>query len=128
MKNKRSIGVIIFGISFIIISVLNISGYISDIVDTKYAWAAYFYIIISIILLILTVFLLQLKEWARKGVIYYHLVSALVIKFLIMPLMSERHEILSPTTGTFFDTFILVVWTILVIYFFTRPEVKHRFN
>jgi len=68
MENKRSIGVTIFGVYFIISELLAIITRFKSL--NLLGWLGYFGLIEAIIMLILAINILRLKEWARKGGIF----------------------------------------------------------
>jgi len=90
----------------------------------------FFNFFVSIVLLILAINILQLKEWARKGIIYYNIFIPLISTILILPfnnvsLMNLPH--VSPgeiniLIGT------MIIAAIVVIYFFNHPKVKEQFK
>ena len=140
MEKKRSKGVTIFGIFFIFGSIAGLftSGFNLFILDLDKTIVFYTFIS-SILLLILGINILRLKEWARKGTIYYHIATTLIGIYL-SPLISNQSairlknlgvtqkEIPDITTTSNFALIIPILLTLIVIYFFTRPKVKEQFK
>ena len=71
--------------------------------------------------------ILKLKKWARKLVVYYNLVLALLIIGRTIWLLTFSPE--SPLVPISFMAIIFVVPALsLIIYFFTRPNVREQFR
>ena len=139
MENKRSIGVTAFGIIFIIQSA---SVLIKDCIKFNASdWMVYYGFISSVILLILAINILQLKEWSRKGIIYFQIFVTAISVLLFMlyasklyvPNMIVRGKNIPLEGKTLWifggiNMIFVAIATFVVIYFFTRPKVKEQFS
>ena len=128
MENKRSLGVTLFGIYFIFSALF---GFIGSYLTIKiYHWIAYYNFIIFIVLLFLAINILQLKEWSRKGIIIYQIFTLLAGVFVIIPASSEllSHTRMAKSGPFNYQSVIVIVGTLIIIYFFTRPKVKEQFK
>lgn len=76
-----------------------------------------FYLLRSICYFIGPVFILRLKEWARKTIIV--LSSTTILLMLLITI----HKGLEFTVDLFG-----LIWEVFIIYFFTRPKVKEQFK
>lgn len=130
MEKKRSIGVTLFGILFII---GGLHGTIRGL--NMKDWFTFYSLISSIFLLILGVNILRLKEWARKGIIYYLVITTLLGIFLLPAIFKRQIKLtdipLAQSDISFIAIFSVAMWTIVAIieiFFFTRPKVKEQFT
>ena len=125
MDNKRSKGVTILAVYFLISAVVGVFQDASNF--SKFGvMLSIFYIIMAVVQMILAIYIFLLKQWARRGMIYYNI----FIAFVTIPLTSVNFKILKFTkTGVliFTDT-ASIVFALVIIYFFTRPQVKAQFN
>lgn len=89
--------------------------------------------IVSIILIIIAGNLLLLKEWARKAIIYFS------ICFTLTGLVWTILEIVNnPVIHDSWESFqrmnligcagVAIIGTLWVVFYFTRPEIKDKFE
>ena len=131
MEKKRSIGITLFSIYFIIISVGSLI-----LIQLKPSWFIslhrYYYVICDIALLILTVYILQLKEWARRGVIYFQILNVVLNLIFIVQqgMLPEKYPVATGLRVLVFISPIIAlgVGAFVIIYFFTRPKIKEQFK
>ena len=125
MDNRRSKSVTILAVYFLISAVVGVFQDASNF--SKFGvMLSIFYIIMAVVQMILAIYIFLLKQWARRGMIYYNI----FIAFVTIPLTSVNFKILKFTkTGVliFTDT-ASIVFALVIIYFFTRPQVKAQFN
>ena len=83
-------------------------------------------------LIILSIDVLRLKEWARKGMVYYYPITCLVS--LLFVIKSVQTSMQDPEIAGLRIYVIAVVTalvllnSVIVIFFFTRPKVKQQFD
>ena len=130
MEKKRSIGVTLFSIYFIIIGMGSLV-----LIYLKPNWTAshqYYYVVYNIILLVLAVYVFQLKEWARKWIIYLQILDVVIVSiFLIQQGTLPANLPITPALRIFVlvSPFVaLMVAPAVSIYFLTRPKVKEQFK
>jgi cbb3-type cytochrome oxidase subunit 3 len=100
----------------------------------------YYGYISGILYLLLGCSLLTLTNWARKGIIYFQVATVVLGIFLtpqinrIMFEASNKVGLTQKELTSLLNIFniigpiLQIIFTILVIYFFTRPKVKAQFN
>jgi len=132
MEKKRSVGVTVFSTLFIVSA---ISGWARSWSHLKsFGFMGVLYArLMAILLLVIAIKILQLKEWARKGIIYYYIIVSLVAIFLIPRAVSlniitepEIDKMKLPLTVGLYIA--ILITAAVVIYFFTRPKVKEQFK
>jgi uncharacterized membrane protein YhaH (DUF805 family) len=128
MEKKRSKGVTIFAWLIIIGSILSIlsKGLASEINPQI---STYFYYFVSPISIIIGIYLLRLKDWARTGIIAVSIMVG-IETLATSPYCLNRMESTYPGTGIDYIIAILISlgFNCGVIYFFTRPKVKAQFS
>ncbi|MGD0336517.1 MAG: hypothetical protein ABSB18_05390 [Candidatus Omnitrophota bacterium] len=135
MEDKRSKGITNFGM-FIIICAL--SSLFSRLIESR---LTIYPAILAILLLILGIYILKLKEWARKAIIYYSIYSIISVFFIMVAYklgLPLRGSDLRDITATYQTPVMKIVvisvliitnlLSLLIIYFFTRPKVKEQFK
>jgi cytochrome c biogenesis factor len=135
MENKRSKGITILAWLFIVSMasvicsfVLNLSK-VSASVTSEFRLNIIYDLFIPIILLILAVNILRLKEWARKGIVYYFIIVPL--GSLLFGMIFNMHIDINDPIEIMTCIISLLVQLgviLLIIYFFTRPKVKEQFR
>lgn len=135
---KRSIGVTIFGIIFIFSSISSLLTCLINYLNLEKPLVFYGFIA-STLLLILGINILRLREWTRKGVIYYYIIATLLGIFL-SPSIKNKIIVKSQNSGSAqeeISRYIAInslspiygiLTTMLIIYFFTRSKVKEQFK
>lgn len=135
METNRSKGVTFWAWCFIILSFGNIILFFYALNNAnRFLWPAValatYNFILAIILLILGINVLRLNEWSRKGVIYYHIavpIMGILINFCIADKIYFQAGFKSAPNKSLAE-FILILFSLIVIYFFTRPKVKEQFG
>ena len=157
MKNKRSKGVTFWAWVFIIASVFGLLDIGINFRDQLNFGLAIYTVLSCIAYLICGIFLLQLKEPARKAAIYLGIISIIALPFLPAAMSpafeklyteSEKEllEQIKPEyqasalerlrkdneavkkIAPFMAIGIMLILEALPIYFFTRPKVKEQFT
>ena len=129
----RSKGVTNFGAFFIIIALY---GFFASLLKSQ---LTVYGVITYIVLLVLGIYILKLKEWARKGIIYWYIISvplSMVMFWLNLPEVNNKlrerglNQLSSlSTVGLFIiSSLIIISVAAIIIYFFTRPKVKEQFK
>jgi len=115
----------IFGIFFLIFALFDLFS----------AWQkthfSPFLVARSTCLLYLSFYILQFKEWARKGIIFYHIfiILCLAVDFILI-----CHHIKKFGTYTITPLKVMnieigfTIYSLIIFYFFTRPQVKEHFK
>ena len=126
MGKRRSRGITIFGWIFIIFSILGLldfgrrPGLLNDF------WLIYSFLTAALNL-VAGIFILRLREWARRLVI---IVRILAIINTVTSWLSALHwaqtKEFTPVT-LYLSFFFYIVWSVVVIFFFTRPQVREQF-
>ncbi len=128
MEKKRSQGVTIFAWLVIIGSILNLvlNSAASD-VNTQIS--VYFYYLVSPISIIIGIYLLKLKDWARIGIIAVSIMVG-VETIVTTPYCLNKLQSTYPRTGLPFIMAVLISlgFNCGLIYYFTRPTVKEQFK
>ena len=149
MEKKRSIGVTILGIYFIIIGSIALFAVPLRFIFARLSlnhpqqpfWSIPYSLGISALSLILGIGILRLREWLRKGAIYY-LIARPFISILLMPFTMKSIEMQLLLNQNEADKFYKMVFIIhlvigvvfsitlsaLLVYFLTRPRVKGQFK
>ena len=137
---KKLIGAIALGIFFILSSIRGINYGLHFLLNYKRNFVSYYIIIISITSLILGIGILKLQEWARKGIIYYQIIIVF-LGIILTPLLKKEILHLGKDIGvtkkeivhglTMIDIagpIIEILFTLIIIYYLTRPKVKEQFK
>jgi len=130
MEKKRPMGVAIIGGLFLVGGVLSLFNLFNWKLTTfKYVGYGYFMFFYNLIAtpsaIIAGVFLLKLKNWARKLCIILEL-SAIV--FTMLTPFTLAKELTDNTTMVIFSLAIGIISTLLIIYYLTRPKIKAMFT
>ncbi len=136
MAKKRSVGVTVFGIVAIIISVLHVLPCILILTTTYQIRLGDIILVISIALIGFAfgfsgIFLLRLKNWARILFMFQMVYLAVILIafrpfcFLMWLMKSGIEDCLK---SLFAWLVCLVLPCSIFIYFFTRPKVKEQFR
>jgi len=147
MKNKPSIGVIIFAVIIIlgvVINIIHFSFHGSHPAGESFypAWEKVFYIFSDLIAIAISMNIFLLREWARKGVIYYQIFSVVCFPIIILlnskmvynrlvsqhPHMTQAEIMAGANFGLIASIGSILIFALLIIYFFTRPKVKEQFE
>jgi hypothetical protein len=120
---KRSIGVTIFGMLFILDGVIKLMHCLPY--WKSLGWFSYYLVCLSACMLILGINILLLKEWSRKGVIFFTIFSALIQEFSFP--LSRAFDQLQNIQMIYSYYVAAVLWIVVITYFFTRPKVKAQF-
>lgn len=119
MEKKRSVGVIIFGLLFIICTLPNIL-----IRFIRLGSISLPYLITPLISVVTGIGILLLKEWGRK----LALISAIVVVVVSSAMFFINPEIIFKNTHNLLINIYLLTYFGLVWYFFTRYKVKEQFK
>ena len=137
---KRSKGVTFFAAYFIMSAAMSLYQSLAGF--KMLDWQGYYSLVMSMALLIIATSLFQMKEWSRKGIIYYNIVSTM-IGIALVPIILNKiaddpamnsNKISADSyrqtlqLGMILADVIMVALTAGVIYFFTRPAVKGQFK
>ncbi len=132
MEKKRSKGVTIFAILFLIWAVWELIYFISYQNKTPFISSMFS---IEILLSAITgIGALLLLEWTRKIIIIYALASiAIAILFYdsLLKLFGGRvttTDIEVKTLASHMTVIARILWRMFIIYFFARPKIKEQFK
>ena len=126
MENSRSKGVTIFAYLIIIGSFI---GLFSQNKINPIA-SIYFYYIVFPLSIIAAIFLLRLKDWARKAVIIISISVAVETIATASYCLNKVVSLYGPEKKLAFiiAVFLSLIFNFAVIYFFTRPSVQKQFS
>lgn len=126
MEKQRSRSVTIFGWIFIISSILGLldfgrrPGLLNDF------WLIYSFLNAALNL-VAGIFVLRLKEWARRLVIIVQILAIInTATSWVSALYWAQTKEFTPVT-LYLSFFFSIVWSVAVIFFFTRPQVRGQF-
>jgi len=140
MEKKRSVGVTVIGIVYIILGVFGIFGGLLSVVmfrGTRFDLAMSF--IFTVALIVSGCGVLMLKAWGRKLILFYAVFSSAYAVFYTpivtkrtLPLLAEQYAekgLPPPSEPLLLITSILptLIFAGITFYFFTRPKVKRQF-
>jgi hypothetical protein len=133
---ERSRGVTIFAVLCLIWAVIELMQSLSFPNKTPLVSSMF---TIEILLSIITgIGALLLREWARKTIIIYAIVSIVIVIIFhdgLLNLYRSRITTTDADVKALTSSFVIpmlviarVLWRICIIFFFTRPNVKEQFN
>ena len=131
MEKKRSIGITLFAIYFILNGIIAIPGTIvgsflrsSMNVKSNLILDIILAILCTIIFIACGIGLLKRKEWGRKLALIYPFIRAI---FILLSIPEIKKIIQSMETPIWFFSYKLVIPIIILLYF-TRSKVKEQFK
>jgi hypothetical protein len=130
MEKKRSVGVTVFGILFIVQSIIIlILAVIEYLVTASYGATAFpvARLIYIILLLLVGLGLLGLKSWAEKLILFI-IVPLFVIALPYFQFIKLKGLDTPKINLARFIEAIRILYGMLLLYFFTRPKVKEQFK
>lgn len=125
---NRSAGVSMFGGYMILAGIQAVIGICYFNPEASFA-IKIFGIITVPISIIFGFYVLKLKEWARKGVIYYFIIAALISPFCCSNFLLKEKLKGTPSLISILGLIIIIFLFIsLPLFFITRPKVKAQFK
>jgi len=137
MEKKRSVGVTIFGIIVIIVSIFEIlSGFVGGtmiclVAGVKphaiFIGVMFLFTMIGIMYLIGGFGILSLKYWARNLILLVSFFKSILI--ILSLFLGIKVVIKEPAAALYFIPQIIVLFLLIsILYFLTRPKVKEQFK
>lgn len=135
MKKKRTVGIIIFGVLFML-PVLRIHPKLNYETGFLYGYS----LVACVISFFIGLGILNLKEWMRKIAVYYEIITCF-LGLVLLPLMYKQLVNIAQYVDTpkeKIQSLIIprltiavtleILFAVIVVYYFTRPSVKKHFE
>ncbi len=127
MEKKRSVGVTVVGVLFIIFPVSNI--FLAGILGYYYTPLQYLFRGFFVLYPVITgIGILLLKEWARKLAIIFAILTTILAIFVCLAKSFINPEIFFKNVYDLIANISMIIIGSLLLYFFTRPKVKEQFK
>jgi len=141
MNKKKSVGVTVFaiigfifsGLQAFVASLLYISTTLKEMINNHFMLSrfgatmtqiliiSFLMFFVSLGLMASAIYILKLKDWARKSFLYLN-----TMLFFLSATLNPR--LAKFTTNVIPELFIMSIYYLVFIYFFTRPKVKGQFE